>query len=66
MVYIRLRPIHGIKGLVQKQPDGPAGIHPGGTIHVQVRVIPQHRQEVYDHKHEAAEGYLSESVSMHA
>lgn len=43
---LRLRPIHRIKSLIQKQSHRPTGINPSRTIRIQRRIIPQQRQDV--------------------
>jgi hypothetical protein len=56
--YVRLHAIDSIERLVQPQPQGPAEIHPGRAVAIEGGVIPQHREEVYNDKHETAKSDL--------
>lgn len=61
-VHSRLGAIHGIKGLVQEQSNGPAVVDPAGTVLVEAWIVPQQRQEVDDDKREAGE---SDGIGRH-
>lgn len=52
----RLGSVDSIKGLVQKQTDGPAVVNPARAVLVEGWVVPEECPEVGDHKHEAGEG----------
>ena len=54
-----LRAVHRVKGLVQKQANGPGQVHPWRTIGIESRVVPQHGQNIDDHEAEACQGNLS-------
>lgn len=53
--HLRLSAIDRIKGLIEKETDGPAVVDPRRAVLVQRRVVPQQRQEVGDHEHEPRE-----------
>ena len=60
---LRLRAIHSVESLVQKQPNRPTIVHPRRTILVERGVIPEQSQNVGHHKREA---YESNHVWGHA
>ena len=60
---VRLRSIHGIKSLVQEQPDSPAVVDPARAVLVECWSVPQQGQEVDDDEHESGEG---DHVGRHA
>ena len=51
----RLRPIHSIESLIQKQSYSPRSVHPSRHILVERRVVPKERQEIQDDEAEAGE-----------
>jgi hypothetical protein len=55
-LYVRLRAIHGIKGLVEKQTSSPAVVDPRRAILVQRRIVPEQSQEVGNDEHETRQG----------
>jgi len=52
-LYIRLRAIHSVKGLVEEEADSPGPVNPRRTVLVHVRGIVEHGSQVYDDKTEA-------------
>ena len=50
-----LRPIHSIKSLIQKEPNGPRSVHPSWHILIERRVVPEEGQEIHDDEAEAGE-----------
>jgi len=50
-----LRSIYGIEGLIEEQTSRPRQVHPGRTVDVQRRIIPEHRNEIDDDEAEPSE-----------
>lgn len=55
----RLRAVHGIERLVEKEADCPTCIYPWRAILVKGRVVPEKGQEIDNHKAEAGESDLA-------
>lgn len=53
--HIRLRPVHRVKGLVEKQAGSPAVVYPRRAVLVEGRIVPQQGEEVGDDEHEPRE-----------
>lgn len=51
--YIRLRPVDGVKGLIQKESHGPGSVHPWRAVLVQAGAVVEHREEVDDYEAKA-------------
>lgn len=71
---LRLTTINGVKGLIQKHANGPAGVYPRRTVLVHGRCIVEHSQNIGNHEAETREGdlypsrfrcYISRDVTLH-
>lgn len=60
-----LSSVASIKGLVEKQADGPGCVDPGRTIRVEGRVIPEQREEVDDDERETGESNQVRSTAYY-
>ena len=55
--------VHSIKSLVEEQANGPGQVDPGRAIGIKSRIVPQHGQDIDNHKTKSSEGNLVGQVS---